>query len=482
MKRKTRFLIVSFFVIFFLVVTPQIILYSLGYRFDFDQKKFFKTGGIHLRIKPNKVRVFINGKFKKRTRLFLDSVLITNLLPKKQQILVKKEGYHSWQKTLKIDEGKVTKAEHIMLFKKDPLINVFGENIKTFYFSPNEKKVVLETIPEKRLEVLTVESGIKKNVNLKPDQELLDLKWSPGSERFLIKTSPKNSKTENLYLSSSLTDPKLQISLLNLPEKDLGQINFNPQNQNQIFFFQRNNLYVQDLNSNKKIPLKIAENLVSYQVTDKDIIWLSDSGLLHKLNLTDLTGLNIEEKQALNSEVFPLKKESYYKILTNNQLVFLLESNQLSFTSNNSIYYNLFYLNPETKTFQKIKNDIKRFSFSPNKDKIFYSTEHEIWFSDLNDILSSPPDKGKIKEIFLVRFSDKIKNCFWLNPHYLIFTVGNDIKISEIDIRDGLNIINLSKLSDRPTEKTPEIFFSQVYKKIYIYKKDSLFSSEKLIP
>jgi len=64
--------------------------------------------------------------------------------------------------------------------------------------------------------------------------------------------------------------------------------------------------------------------------------------------------------------------------------------------------------------------------------------------------------------LFLTRFSEKIGRIFWLTNDYLIFNVGDKIKIAEIDSRDQLNVIDLAEFN------SPQIFWSQKDGKLYV--------------
>ena len=118
MSKRVRFIILLICVALFLSITPVIIGYSLGYRIDFEQKRIVATGGIYLRVWPSPADVYVDLKLKEKTSLITNSIFTQNLLPKNHLISVKKEGYFDYQKTLPVKESKVTKLEHITLFKK----------------------------------------------------------------------------------------------------------------------------------------------------------------------------------------------------------------------------------------------------------------------------------------------------------------------------------------------------------------------------
>jgi hypothetical protein len=84
------------------------------------------------------------------------------------------------------------------------------------------------------------------------------------------------------------------------------------------------------------------------------------------------------------------------------------------------------------------------------------------------------PEKEANEQLFLTRFSEKIDSLFWYTNYYLIFNLGDKIKIIEIDERDKINIYDLAEFKD------PEIFWAN--KKLYILSEQNLYASDELIP
>ncbi|TSC94401.1 MAG: hypothetical protein CEN87_522 [Parcubacteria group bacterium Licking1014_1] len=137
MTKKIRLIILLVCGFLFLIITPSIVLYSLGYRIDFEKRRIVATGGIYLKIWPQPAEVFIDSKLSGKTNIFFDYVFAQNLLPKQHSVLIKKEGYFSYQKTLNVKEKEVAKLEHILLFKK----NMSFEFLKNSDNSPFKKQV-----------------------------------------------------------------------------------------------------------------------------------------------------------------------------------------------------------------------------------------------------------------------------------------------------------------------------------------------------
>ena len=119
MTKKTRTILFFTFAALFVLAAPTVLFYSQGYRFDFEAKKIVQTGGLYLKVAPRSAQVYLNGTLKGTTSLFTNSVLIENLLPKTYSVEIKKDGYYSWQKTLTVEERRVTEAKNITLIPQN---------------------------------------------------------------------------------------------------------------------------------------------------------------------------------------------------------------------------------------------------------------------------------------------------------------------------------------------------------------------------
>ncbi len=131
MTKKTRLIIVLSCAGLFLIITPIIIFYSLGYRFDFETKKIVATGGIYIKASPLGTDVIVDSSADKKTGIFSTYVFVQNLLPKKHSVLIKKDGYFDYVKTLDVKENEVTKLENVTLFKKDIAFEALAAGAKS---------------------------------------------------------------------------------------------------------------------------------------------------------------------------------------------------------------------------------------------------------------------------------------------------------------------------------------------------------------
>lgn len=405
----------------FLIIGPYLVLYSQGYRFDFEKRKFVQTGGLYIKAHPKQAEVYLNGKFIKKTDPFFGSFFVQELLPKKYEVEVKKEGFFSWKKNLEINEKKVAEAKHIILFPKNLNLEKIDFEINDFYLSPDGKKIILVQ-KEKEVWALKLYEIEKK------------LKSHLVSEKEISKTG---AGLLNLEFSENPNLIKLTLGI----KEEL-------------------NLFSLDISFSPPILKRIEENkqknekIVTTKKVGKDIYSL------------DIEGNFFKNEQKINSEPLPIEKESEYSIEVIPENIIL--------KAKKSDYESQFFLfNPESRVFEKFFEGGKDLKIAPDKKKAVYFSQYEIWLLFLEKELLQPEKNVGEKE-FLLRFSKKIEDIFWLNSSYLIIVSEGAIQISEIDTRDTINFVEIAKF------EKPKVFWNSLEKKLYILEKGVLYQASLL--
>lgn len=97
----------------FLIIAPMLIARTAGYRWSGTQRRFLNTGALSLASTPENAEIVLNESVQDdRT-----PILLRSLLPGAYEIVVKKEGYYPWKKTLSIASDRTAFATSIPLFK-----------------------------------------------------------------------------------------------------------------------------------------------------------------------------------------------------------------------------------------------------------------------------------------------------------------------------------------------------------------------------
>ena len=466
MKKKPRLIILLTCVALFFLIAPYIVMYSMGYRIDFETWKIAATGGIYVRTYPQADQITVDSKINKKPGMFANSVFVQDLMPKEHSVLIKKDGYFDYTKTLEVKEKEVTKIENIILFKTAISYDKLLENALSFSVSPDKKNILAENANTKSLDFSYFSVSSPKDIKTYSlplrYTSVLEIKWSDDSNKALIKTS--NTTNGTAYYIIDFSKETQQTTPLSYLSASSENISFNPQDSAQFFYTKNNTLY---LVKNSKATTLI-KNLLDYKFYNGNIVWLSLDG---DLNKSDFAGKTTETLSVWNINkdyINPLD----YKIDIVAGKIFLVKSDSL------------FRYNSETKSLEYLDPRVTNYKLlsSPDGENIISYNNSEIYL--YNYELSEENKTGeKSVKLFSSNYPETITNCFWLSNDYIIFEVGNKIIISEIDYRGNINAVELSKnYEPSASSKNPEVFFNSQDNKVYILNGDILYSSEKLTP
>jgi len=468
MSAKTRFTLFIICFLIFIIGAPSVILYSRGYRFDIENRELTKTGGFFIEVEPTRTDIYLDGKREKRTDLFFGSSFIKNLLPKKYNIELAKEGYYTWQKNLEVTEQTVTEINNVTLIPKEPTKEKLNKEINKLWFLPNKTEILLKESKEDKweLKLYDLNQDLKSHLIAEDDfatsnpevatssVEILELKFGPNSQNILFKLGIRE-QVKYFVLTIDPFPPK-QKEITKLKNKQPGKIIFNPTNTNELLFKEDNHIYKYNI-ENENITYyypglsEEKEEIVTFAPThnSNNLTYLTSSGFIY----------NSYPGEKINEKAFEIKKETEYILKDSTNFAFLLEKD------NGKLYA----INKEEKEVELLDKYVNSFHFSPHRDKLAYNSDHEIKIFYLRDQASQPFNK-KGDKVFISRFASKIDQLNWLNNFYLVFKADNSVKITETDTRDKINIINLLDF-----EKEFDLNWSFSNKDILIYIEKELF-------
>lgn len=417
MLKQTRTILFYLLVVIFIIITPMVLFYSEGYRFDFETNKIIETGGFYIKTSPEEVTISINDKIKKITSTFSRNVLIQDLTPKTYNIKISKTGYFTWEKNLEITEKKVSELD-ITLFKES-----------------YEKKLINENL----LNVYEIEDGfiIEKDTgyyyynpeNNKEELITKDIDW----DNVQIIKNDLLAQKDDTYSLISLTD-------LNEFEES-NQESFKKDNLDNLYYLIENNLY-----KNQKI---IKTEVDLYELNNNTVYYFRD-GFLYRDNAKLIT------------KEFPFEENKTYELVFLSDLIFLNENKE-----------KLYLL--ENEEFKKIITLNNYFEYSEWDGKILINTGNEIWvYFSKETYYPEFVEKNNLK--LIARFQDKVKDLHFINDKYYIFTKDDKLIVSELDYRDKINIFTIASNSENSS-----IFFNYDNKTIYIFEDNKLYSISKIL-
>ncbi len=453
MNKKIRTIFFFALLLIFLAITPIIIFYSQGYRFDWKQWKVLETGGIYLKTSVPGASVYIDNKFSNRTgQLLTYDFLTQNLLPAKHNIRVEKAGYFSWEKNLLIQEKMVTQAQ-IILFPEKTEFSSLVENISQIYSFPGQDRII---IADESNQLFYYESGKKtlilglaaKNLN-----KIQNIFMSRNGSKIIVKTLEPKTKKIKFYTLPTDRESLVLTEIKNLNEKT-DKIMF--YSSDTIYFTNAKKLYKQSLDSQKQ-SLISSEEISDFYLEDDNLYYLQNGNIIRQNLITN------------NSEYFakysdPFDEKSNFQIFVYWNKIFIIENK-----------INLSLIESETKNLKPLvisKTEIKHVEFF---DKIIFYDSDNAWLFFLKEYQS--PFFVKPESLIILFENKKINSLSFVGgDHFAILDEKDKPIISELDNRDKINSFIAS------SDSCSQLWFNQQEKKLYLVLNNNLLVSPKLIP
>lgn len=389
---------INFFLItVFFVLSPLLLLYTAGYRYDWENKRILETGVISIdEIEPKEVVLNIGTQ----TLTKKIPIRLTNRAPGIYHIEISKPGFKTWSKDIAVKSKETTYLKHLSLIKDNLPVPFFEEKleVKSIYPSENGRHLILETRHETdlnvHLELLDTETRIKTELLTLPEKDSYTVSWSPNNS--LVAIFKKNGEKTDLTLLDAYQ-----------PEnKQFYSLEFGPWLENFQWQKDRNSLITQDGASLLEFTLEkfrrikqIPKNSLWY-LDDKDLVWLLDQ---NSATIKDSTG---DEKNS----VAILNSQEYTSILHMDGNMILIQSKQglvIVKINNENNSSNLIHTN-------KIK-------YNPNNKSWLAWSDWEVWSID---------NKGETS--LITRTGDTIKDVSPLNQ-FGVIVIANSIKLEAND-------------------------------------------------
>ncbi|MCR4263879.1 MAG: PEGA domain-containing protein [Candidatus Roizmanbacteria bacterium] len=134
--------IFSLLVILLLAASAAIvILLARGYRFNPQDNSLDSTGILVTKSEPDGAQVYIDGIFSGATNSTI------NLLPNWYKVRISKQGYHDWEREMRI-QGEIVVQTDAVLFLKNPSLSVLtSTGVLEPFLSPDGTKIAYIATP-----------------------------------------------------------------------------------------------------------------------------------------------------------------------------------------------------------------------------------------------------------------------------------------------------------------------------------------------
>ncbi|OGZ97260.1 MAG: hypothetical protein A3G49_04230 [Candidatus Sungbacteria bacterium RIFCSPLOWO2_12_FULL_41_11] len=450
-KTKRR-IIFYLSVLIFLVITPAVILYSLGYYYNLKNQTLIKTGGIFLKSSnASGYRIFLNNNFAKEISFITSGALLGNLDEGEYAVEIKKDGFLMWSKTIKVQKEIVTEIRNILLLpdiaqnKTQSTHGTTTANFALLSISPDESKIIIRDQKDGAL-YLAESGGFGKNplTSLFSKHNIIQIWWNNNSQKLIFKEA-----SEIWHLMNLASLPKKDI--IELPEKityrqDNNEITlkamsyaFDKSGFDKLFVLDESGrLSGMDFkNDQNSSTTALLENINSLGFGENKILALFKNGFFAR------TGLDGKNTEVLGRQGVYLSKEAAKIGESKNGDIYLIDASG-----------GLFFMQNGGTEIQPFDGAVLGAEFDSEAKKLLYWKESELHILFIKDESYQPYRKAGT-HIKIPAASEKInpstssgltlskvervKKAAWYdddNEHIMVLT-QKGIFVSDIDDRGG---------------------------------------------
>lgn len=482
---KRRLFFWSLVLVFF-IIAPSIVLYSRGYRFDWNRGVFVHSGTITIKSNPQSVDVALNDKISQSKSLnrINNSYNISGLMPGGYNIKITTPNFQTWSKKTDVHSGLASEFWNVLLVRNNYTKTSFDDTagIGSFYMSPKNRYIAYTVSQNQDLAIKIfnistkktdqsfdigswnfIEEDRKENIEWSPEEDYLSVPVKkevpaplPASSRNIKGQAPAGTTTVYAYY---IISPQNNNSFnLNdfLGKTDIRRVRWDPKNKDYLFFLEGNSLFRASITDKNDITL-ISDNVSSFDLTRNNVYYVKiPNNLVYKSSLDGQSGQN----QITSS--YPGAPNDII-----DRIIMYDESRIALITENQDL---IIYNEGEHDTyFKKLGSNVDGVHFSDDGKKILFWTDNEIMVYFLRD-WKVEPLRSENDLTSITRYSEPIKNVEWFKDYeHVIFSTGRWTKIIELDPRDHRNCNDLIST----TLETPFIRYNDYWEFLYFTDKNN---------
>lgn len=481
MTRKHRLMYFGIVVVVFCILSPILLLYVAGYRYDSKSQEVEKTGTIHVRTFPKQASVRLNSELQDVETPASYNGLARGLY----DICVEKEGFQSWRKQLSVDEGLVTRTDYLYLFPTDAQKKeVVNAEVVDFAFSPNgQRGAVITHDPGSSRHSLLVfsldspdEPLIHADSTNPPssfgdkgsEMEFRALSWSADNSFLLLAYSISSTHENDLRYAVFETKRDGDIIFLDaLHNIPFSHVRWHTTDHSTIVFTDdAGQVFIQTFKGNVvHAPLRFFDVRVEvFELSGEYLFYLRDSDhLVYRVPLAGgehvqltripLVSAHPEHPMSFGSDVhllpfFSISREGSVAMIDAEHILYIADPLAVDGV-------------------QKIAANVSLFAWQLDSKKLAYTVDNELWVYFVRDKESYPQVQRGHHEL-IVRLSEPINAIRWFYSYeYIMFSTLNVLKVAELDGRDVRNIVDLA---DIQTEK-PFFDYHPEQESLYLWDK-----------
>lgn len=274
--RPWRIAFLGFFIVAFLIISPILILYTSGYRYDFKNGIIQETGAISIDILPKNSVAYLNDA-KLVAKI---PIRLKNLAQGKYKIKLSADGYYDWEKEVVVENKQTVYIKEIKLIKKSEPQKISSNKINKLYLSPDNNYIIYQTNESPTVFWL-------KNLKNNDENQILkgmagknyEVNWSKTKNNFALITSDDLS---DIYMVNTGDLTKTR-NIAKDEKNKITRIQWNDSSQPEFYYSTKNQIIV--INSETRQKLIVGKNTF--------IDWYVENGQVWTIQNSSTTDQNI---------------------------------------------------------------------------------------------------------------------------------------------------------------------------------------------
>lgn len=466
-KRRIFFWVLT---LSFFAISPIILGYALGYRYSFDRGIFVYAGSITVKSNPPRALVDINGEPAPGSAFnyLNNSYHIDGLRPGTYELAVHQDGFKPWSKSVTVSSGLSTEFWNILLVRDHYDETHYSEtrNIRRFFPAPRENLFAVASSPDTSGDAYALNVGIfdpdrdtmdpilsANDMRLHPDTEK-NIEWSPEEDTLLVPVGRKKIPSKQGDIAFvSIPKSRFLFYLSEIfpegfknGEQEITSVRWSPREKKTFYFLYGRTLMRGSIEDPKNPEFqKVTDHAAGYDFFERTITYLDDRD---QLLYTRPLGKDAQPKPLTNIAI-PVEPDTTRVIAYDEKRIAVI-------TPSGDLYI---FNNGEYKTYIKqIGSSVapSGVQFSNDGKKLLFWTDHEIFTYFLRD-WDTQPQRSEDDLWGIARFFEPIKNVRWTDDYeHILFTLGNTIKLTELDSRGHRSLNDVYELNS----PTPEMLLS----------------------
>jgi len=339
-RRPIRLALLIIFIVAFFIISPAIIMYTAGYRYDWHNGLLKETGSINIDIEPKNAEAYLNN-IKLQEKL---PIRLNNIVPAKYNLRITLPGYFDWIKEIEVKNKQTNYIKEISLLKKNKPQSLIDSKINNFALSYDGSFILYTIQKNNNTEVwlwnnISGENQLISNIE---NSKRIEIAWAEENNYALIyeKVLPARAQDYGKDLSYSKfilfnpADPLKQTDIAknNAPIK---KFHWSNSSEPKLYYSTRENIYLYSPITDKSQI--ITKNIYTDWYMESDQLWTVQPNPSKKqyIIVRDTLGFN-STFNTLDSTDLDSENNNIDQIENNLQILAARENTLLLKTSKNS--------------------------------------------------------------------------------------------------------------------------------------------------